>query len=362
MTVSVAIYTLVYIVFVFIGKTGISRHFQKRQDEMKLRNSISLDNITLIIPFRNEIHRISPLLQSISQSAELPKNIIFVDDHSDDNTHEYIKQHLRNIPYQLFQNKEKGKKGAIKTGIENSVTPYILTMDADVTFSPSYFSNLNLLAELDMHILPVKMSAKGWKKLFELDVYMINGLNVIADGIKRPIAASGANLLFKREAYHQVNSYSSHSSILSGDDQFLLADFNNSGLTVALQTDSSFVVTTPVPNSIKELVTQRLRWISKTPKVKDSFALKIGSIQLLTSLGFFLLGIWILINTQFLVFVLLILIKSIADIVLVKPYFSGIKKQGLLFLIPVYEILLPFYTLILSIMALLYKPRWKGRK
>lgn len=362
MTIEVIIYCMWYSGLLIIGKAGVFLHFRKKQSKKEKKDTISLSDITLIVPFRNEANRIAPLLNSIAYSKELPAHILFVDDHSDDHTGIVIEEKLKNIQYQLISSIEAGKKGAIKMGIEMAVTPYILTMDADVTFPSTYFSCLQSLSESDMHILPVKMASRGWKIVFELDVYMVNGLNLIADGIKRPIVASGANLLFKREIYNQISTHSAHSSVLSGDDQFLLADFNNNGRTVSLQTNANLAVITPVPDSISDFISQRLRWIAKTPKVKDSFALKIGIIQLLTTIGFLVLSFSVLMKSQFMLFFVLLAVKSTIDILLVQPYFTAIKKQGFLFLIPVYEIIFPIYTITLSIMALFHKPNWKGRR
>lgn len=341
---------------------GIRKYLKKRESFQKGNERISLDGITLIIPFRNEEKRISPLLQSITYSKELPAQIIFIDDHSTDKTEDIIHSLLKGKSFELIQSQKQGKKHAINEGIKKAKNAYILTMDADVWFETNYFSQLKSLAPIDMHILPVKMASQGWKILFEPDVYMINGLNLIATGLKRPIAASGANLLFRKTTYEAVNSLHAHAHVLSGDDQFLLADFNKNGQIIALQSESKFAVTTPVPNSFKELISQRLRWILKTPEVRDSFAVKIGVIQLSATICFLALSLWLLSESHFMPFFILFSIKSVADIMLVQPYFSGIKKQGLLLLIPVYEVILPVYTITLSIMALFYKPSWKGRK
>lgn len=355
-------YCFLYAILLVIGSVGAWKYHKKGESLQKKNGRISLDDITLILPFRNEEKRISPLLQSIKNSTELPSKIIFIDDHSTDKTIEVIHSQLKNSPFEFIQSEKKGKKHAINTGIKKAATTYILTMDSDVWFEPDYFSQLKSLVPIDMHILPVKMTSQGWKIVFELDVYMINGLNLIATGFKQPIAASGANLLFLKTAYETVNSFHTHSHILSGDDQFLLSDFNKNDQIVALQTASKLAVTTPVPVSFKELISQRLRWILKTPKVNDPYALKIGSIQLSTTILFLLLSIWLLSASQFMLFFILFTVKSVADILLVQPYFSGIKKQGLLLLIPVYEVILPVYTITLSVMALFYKPSWKGRK
>lgn len=353
--ISVLIYCLIYFSLAIVGFIGIFRYLRKQYVQ---EPTISLSEITVIIPFRNEENRILSLLQSLNQAKELPASILFIDDHSSDNTVEIIKNQLT-IPHQIIASSENGKKQAIALGIELAQTEYILTLDADVWFESDYFSKLKQLKSADMHILPVKMSANGWKKLFELDVYMINGINLIATGLKRPIAASGANLLFSKNVYLTSNSLSSHAHIASGDDQFLLADFVKQKKEIQLHGDAKFAVTTDVPTTLKELISQRLRWILKTPKVPDSFALKIGFIQLTTTISFLVLGI--LTATNPLYFLILLGIKTMLDSALMACYFRKIGKFNYLFLIPIYEVILPIYTILLAILALFFKPKWKGR-
>lgn len=358
----VSLYGVLYFILLIIGLTGLNRH-KKKQTNFHENKKIGLDNLTLIIPFRNEENRINQLLQSILQSNQLPNSIIFVDDHSDDNTVKLIESTLtKKVNYTILKSNEKGKKGAIKTGIEKAITSFILTMDADISFDSNYFSEIEKLAAIDMHILPVLMTSNGWHKLFELDVYFVNGLNTIADGLKHPIAASGANLLFKRESYNLYNSYSNHAHILSGDDQFLLADFNRVNLDIQLHSNHSLSALTPVPQTIKELLSQRLRWISKTPLVPDFFAVKIGIIQTVSTVLFLSLVISTLITKEYNLLLIIWFYKSFIDLLLISTYFKNIKKQELLFLTPVYKLILPFYSLLLVILSIFYKPTWKGRK
>lgn len=361
MTTWIITYCLFYLGLLLVGRIGIYRHFRKEEKSFQDNNTISLEEITLVVPFRNEEKRIKPLLDSILNSEELPAAILFVDDNSTDNTVGLIRSYLKKDLSRILKSEEHGKKAAIRKGINHAGTPFILTMDADVRFLPDYFSGLKQLKQGDLHIFPVTMSASGWKKLFEMDVYMVNSLNLVANGLFRPIAASGANLLFRKEVFEAVDSYPAHKHILSGDDQFLLADFNKKGKEIHLHPDYHLSVNTPAPASLKELISQRSRWILKTPEVRDSFAIKIGSIQMVTTFLFFGLIIGSLVQQNYLLFFILLAVKTISDFLLAKPYFTGIKKQGLLFLIPVYELILPIYTLFLGSIFLFFKPKWKGR-
>lgn len=362
MTIAVT-YCSLYCVLVLLGRIGIFRHFRKikKRQQQQGNQEIGLGQISVIIPFRNEEKRIEPLITSIQQSLELPVQFIFVDDHSTDKAVQRIQEQLSGYPITVLSAKGEGKKAAIQTGIRHADTSYILTLDADVAFQTDYFTAVKQLPPSDMHILPVQMTAKGWKKLFELDVYMVNSLNLAADGFFRPIAASGANLLFRKSAFEEIGAYGSHAHIPSGDDQFLLSDFNQTNKQVSLHADAALSVQTPVPYSIKELIYQRLRWIRKTPKVKDSLAINIGLIQIVMTCFFVVSSVWSIYQQNFVFLFLVLGTKMKFDQFLVAPYFSRIKKQALLYLIPVYTLLFPFYMLLLAILSVIFTPDWKGR-
>lgn len=362
MTVAIVLYLSIYFGLFLTGRIGIYLHSKKEQQAFTGKKRISLRELTVIVPFRNEEHRILPLLNSLLNSRELPFQLLFVDDHSTDKTAEILVTQLNKTRFQLVQSEGEGKKSAILTGINHSKTAYILTLDADVSFPENYFTFLRHLKSADMHILPVKMSSTGWKKLFELDVYMVNSLNLIADGFSRPVAASGANLLFSKTAFEENNSFLSHLHIPSGDDQFLLADFNRANKEIYLHSNAQLAVTTPVPGSFSEFISQRLRWIKKTPSVPDRFAMKLGIVQLFVTLAFIALLICTMLQSSSFLFISLIAAKCFLDTLLVSPYFLRLEKQKLISLLPLYELIFPIYTVFLGILACFVKPVWKGRK
>lgn len=358
----VLIYSVIYLFFFFIGRISIQSFLKDEIKHINQSDSILLNEITLLVPFRDEELRIKPLLDSLVNSKELPKEIIFINDHSIDNTIKLIESTLLGQSFKILHSMGNGKKAAIQLGVSVAETSYILTMDADVRFNTQYFSTVTQLKQSDMWILPVVMQSKGWRTLFELDVYMANSINLIASGLKQAIMASGANLLFKKTAYAEYSSIVKHQHILSGDDQFLLADFIQNEKEVHVSSNEKLSVSTPSPLSTKELIAQRLRWIQKTPFVPDPFALKIGIVQLIVTVSFLILAFLCIIKGEFIQLFVLFAIKSFLDVLLAYPYLMKIKKRALLFLVPIYTIVFPFYTVILAFLSLFYKPTWKGRR
>jgi dolichol-phosphate hexosyltransferase len=92
-------------------------------------DSISKNLVTIVLPVLNEEQAIGPVINELRQEGY--DNILVVDGYSTDNTPDV----LRSLGIRTVQQHGKGKTGAIRTAIEHVVTPYILVMDADYTYS-----------------------------------------------------------------------------------------------------------------------------------------------------------------------------------------------------------------------------------
>jgi cellulose synthase/poly-beta-1,6-N-acetylglucosamine synthase-like glycosyltransferase len=363
-----AVYTILLGILVFVG-FFIQIEKEKKYfngDSLSIDSSkIDLASLVVIIPFRNEEHRIDSLLTSILNSTELPKEFIFVDDHSTDKTAECISDKLNSIPYRLLSlpDDKKGKKLAIRFAIEQSESNYILSLDADIEFDSDYFSTLKRLPEIDMYILPAILKAKNiYENLFEVDLILANASNCGVSGFKRPILASGANLLYRRTSFVNFDQFERHKHIQSGDDIYLLRDFRAANANIQLLTDTKVAVHTETPQSLKEFLHQRLRWIAKTGDVHDSLSTSLAIIQVLFTFCFVVLLILASIKNEWRLFSMLYLMKSTVDMILFLPYFNRIKRLTSWLFIPVYEFILPIYSLIILTLMYTFKPEWKGRK
>ena len=337
----------------------------KRQESSLDAKLICLSELVVIIPFRNEEKRIECLLKSILASNELPKEFIFVNDHSSDRSVDLIAKKLIGIPYRVLELPEdqEGKKRAIRYAIEQSSSDYILSYDADIEFNPNYFSKLKNLLEADLYILPAILKAKKFHEhLYEVDLILVNAANCGIAGLKRPIMASGANLLYKREAFNKYDNFESHSHMPSGDDIYLLRDFRKQNAAIRLITDTTFSIETETPQSLKEFFNQRLRWIAKTGDVKDYLSTSLAIIQVVLTFCFVLIASILAFNGQWKMFMVCYILKTSVDMLIFLPYFNRIKRMKSWLFIPIYELLFPIYSLVILCAMYLYKPVWKGRR
>lgn len=358
-------FILVYATLGILLFIGVLASFVKEKDyisNIRKKDSIDLQDVTIIIPFRNERDRILPLLKAINDSSRLPKQLIFIDDHSSDGTAYFIKSELNIEHFLILNARNEGKKKAIEQGVEKADTNYILTFDADIHFNKNYFSSLSQLSKRDLLILPVKMKGRGWKMLFETDVDLANSINTVVAGYGSPILASGANLFFSKDAYLKYNQLESHGHIKSGDDVFLLNNFKKNNCSIQLITNSTNAVTTSTPENFKEFFGQRLRWIKKTPMVKNKTTTIIAILQFVINMLFYALLVSSLIMVDSKVFNFLLFGKFAIDFTSTAPYFYRIGKRNAILAIGLHQFWFPLESILLAVGMLFYKPIWKGRK
>lgn len=323
---------------------------------------IDLNQIDVVIPFRNEAQNLEKLIESINQQSKFPNQILFVNDHSEDNGKDKLNGLKCNflvvdLPENCF-----GKKEAIRFAISILKNDYILTLDADIELNEEYFESLENLSKKDLLILPVRMKGEGFMQIFfELDYALSNAINTSIAGLFRPFLASGANLLFDRKTFLKYDSFENHQKIASGDDVFLLNDFRRNNCSIELVTETSFSVSTNTPKSIKEFLSQRLRWIGKGNKVGDQLSNGLAYIAAMVHIGFAILITVLILNHQWNELLMFIGLKMILELIVYYPYFNKIKRLKTWLFLPFSSFVYPVYILVLMILVPVLKPKWKSR-
>lgn len=359
-----AIYLGIYAVLIGgVVFVGFFIHLRKSSRKNNTKKIVASE-ITVFIPFRNEAERIHVLLDSIVSSKHLPHKLIFIDDHSDDDSVGLIQEKLIGMPFEILSltGDITGKKAALRAGIELCETTYVLTFDADVYFEPNYFHSLELLEEADMYVLPAILTAeKPIQFLYELDVVLANALNAGLAGITRPIFASGANLLYKKSTFDDVDDLASHAHMASGDDTYLLRDFRKHKKDVRLESNLKVAIFTETPQSFRQFIDQRLRWVGKTTDIGDSLASLAAIGQFFLAVGFFLGLIYFAFQGNWTWFLIVLTSKIGMDLIFFLPFFLRTRRYVTWLLIPIYEVLFPLYSILLGVLMLVYTPKWKGR-
>ena len=105
---------------------------------------INSSNFTLsiIIPCYNEIDTINELIKRVKNNSIKSKQIIIVDDCSDDGTREFLKSLKDDSLKIIFNKRNRGKGAAISTGIEFATGEVSIIQDADLEYDPDEYEKV----------------------------------------------------------------------------------------------------------------------------------------------------------------------------------------------------------------------------
>src|ERR1700740_1609514 len=106
--------------------------------------SASDRSVSIIIPTRNEVENIAPLVSEILAAGVSFHEIVFVDDHSTDGTTDVIRSFAASHPIRLIEQDptEPGLSAAILAGARAAGGEWLLIMDGDLSHPPERINDL----------------------------------------------------------------------------------------------------------------------------------------------------------------------------------------------------------------------------
>lgn len=98
--------------------------------------------LSVIIPVHNEITTIAELIHRV-ESVPVDKEIIVVDDKSNDGTTEYLRKRKQSPGVMIvFFNKNRGKGFAIRSALQRITGDLVIVQDADLEYDPNDYKKL----------------------------------------------------------------------------------------------------------------------------------------------------------------------------------------------------------------------------
>ena len=245
-------------------------------------------HISLVIPFKNEVTQvpvICPNLLEINYSGAI--EIILVDDNSIDGTYNLLVEYASN-KIRVIKNEDKGKKKAIESAVSKANGEWIVVTDADCVLNRNWLNALveNIDKNTQMILGPVFINEKikGFD-LQKIEFWGLQGATAGSASIGYPISANGANMMFKKSAFEEVNPYQNNYHLFTGDDQFLMMAIQEKypeSIQYAWSYDA--IVRTRPAKTWRHYFEQRIRWASKGSSYTDLHLLFTGLVVFLTSL------------------------------------------------------------------------------
>jgi dolichol-phosphate mannosyltransferase len=130
------------------------------------------NKVTIIIPVFNEKNYIYKIIKKIKQNIHYDKQIIIVDDFSNDGTKKIIKK-IKNIDKIIFHKKNMGKGAAIKSAIPYIKGNIVAIQDADLEYNPKDLNRLiKIMISKNLGIIYGSRVLK--KKRYNTDLFISN--------------------------------------------------------------------------------------------------------------------------------------------------------------------------------------------
>lgn len=364
----------VMVLYYFIGWLRL------KKTEITDKAERDLPFVSVIIPVRNESAHIKECLEAIFKQS-YPKQlfeVIVVDDYSTDPTLRFAREvneknllvlDLQNYlgrPGEYFPNKKK----AIALGIKNAKGDLIITTDGDCLVGENWLKAMvsrYLQGDCKMITGPVMMKpAKTPLQWFQqLDVMNLVGITgaTIRNGF--PTMCNGANMLYSKEVFYAVEGFKGNHDVPTGDDIFLMQKINAKypGSIGFVKTFEACVFTKP-ERGFGNFISQRVRWISKSSRFSDVRVAMVLYFAYFFNLFIILAGLFALQPGPFSWLPVAIAggTKLFIDLVFNIPITVFFRKIVQLLLFPFIEVFHVLYVVIIGVLSLTGKYRWKDRQ
>lgn len=352
--------------------SNILGFLMNRNQKVKTSKNFKQHPFSIILPVRNEAKNIEYWLNSLNQIVYAPNNaeIIIVDDNSDDETTLIIEKLKSSIKFDISVYKlvgNSGKKAALDYGIKNTKYDLIITTDADCTYHKEW---LNTISEFysatkpDMVIAPVTLKSKNtFERLQSLEFMSLMGSGLSFASLKMPFLNNGANLMYKKAIYLELDGFLDDKNLVSGDDVLLLTKFKKNKKKILPLINKKAIVYTNACKSLNEFINQRIRWASKTKYSKSIILLLIGLVVSIMNISLILFGLLSFFFNDLVEFFLLqVCIKFVFDFLFLFLIAFFLKRKRLLVLFPLVFIMYPIYNLIILMKSIKGEFEWKERK
>jgi len=326
--------------------------------------------VSILIPCRNEAENIPELVALLMNQDYLVDRfeIIWIDDHSNDETALLLddlirnqnNQHLVRLPESV-----SGKKAALKAGMEIATGELILLTDADSRPGIRWIKTMAGFFEdtgNDLILGPVVLDPdrSRFDRIQKLEYMSLVASSIGAAGIGNPIMAQGPNIGVRASDYRTiVNDLDNR--FASGDDVFLLQAMRKlPGKKIGYVLNPDAIVRSKPADTLSGFLHQRRRWASKAKGYSDPFMILttllvfIANLEILTALVFAILGI-----VPFTFILILLGIKTIADfpVLCTATRFFRCPKL-LMWLVPV-QVLYPIYITVAGVLSQIVPAHWE---
>lgn len=316
----------------------------------KLASSAAIP-VSIILPFRNEEQCIEEAIRSLlSQKFDSDFEIIAVDDHSTDNSWKLADNIAANDSrLRVIKAGGRGKKNALAEGMVAAHFGCIATADADCNYPELWLRTMALEfagSGCAMLCAPVRIGqTDSWLSRFQfVDFASLVGSGIGAAGCGRPIMCNGANMMFDKNIVSQIDN-PFNVAVASGDDVFLLHAIKRlDGRKIRFTCRMETIAETNAAPTFAAFLRQRMRWGGKTTSYTDADSIAVAVV--VAAAAVCAVASLLLLPWSWVPAAVVFIPKTIIDTIMLCAVCKVFGNRRLLWQMPVYEVVVAFYTII----------------
>ncbi|MBR4266207.1 MAG: glycosyltransferase [Bacteroidales bacterium] len=321
--------------------------------------------VSILVSAKNEEENIEKFIRRIQSQSHKNTELILIDDNSQDKTFQ-IAERCKNSNMKLLKNSGKGKKDALKFGINYCEGKYILSTDADCFPSEKWVETMISTAEqsdAEMLMAPVIIKAKDNSKLFqrlwECESFALITITSGTCIAGKPVMCNGGNIGYN-SYFWKTNINNLNKKYASGDDMFMMESAEKQRKNIIYVKNKEAVTETFGVENLKQLLNQRARWVSKTGGYTESYILIFAFIIFIANVNIIISNFLILFGLiGWETYLTILLLKFLSDIFSVKVSSDYYERKQKISDIIILEIIYPYYV-VASVISYLTKGfKWK---
>lgn len=353
-------------------------HYWTSTSEFEDVNLNPTQKVSVIIPVRNESANIGHLIQDLFEQ-DYPQElieIIVVDDFSEDDTLHILKsfndERIKILELKHLLNHHQlstaYKKKALEIGVQYAAGTIIMTTDGDCRVPKKWISTMvNMLISKNKKLLTGAVVMTNTTTLFRkfqsLDFLGMMGITAAMLKMKIYNMANGANLIYEKQAFVEVDGFKGIDHLASGDDMLLMYKISQRfDGAVGYAKHREAVVYTDTLADIRSFLQQRFRWTAKSKDYQDKRMTWILGTVFLFVLTV-LLNVFFAFTTTYIFYLLIaqLIVKCIVDYRLLESTSTYYSKGDLMRSFLSSQIFHILYIVFVGSLGNILKFEWKGR-
>lgn len=249
-----------------------------------------LEPVSIVLCARDAYEYLVELIPALLKQDYPDFEIVVVNDCSDDETEEYLKdlerQESRVKPVQLKQhlNFFNGKKFPLSMGIKSAQNDLIVLTDCNCMpvndqWLRSMVNRYNSRTEIVIGYSPYVQKKSVLNRIMRFDSLQ-NGLLYLSAALNRhPYMGVGKNLSYRKELFYRNKGFISHYTTTVGDDDLFISQVANKKNTEVLIDAENAILCTP-PNNFRLWIRQKSSRYSTIPKYSPRARLSLSLFYL----------------------------------------------------------------------------------